>query len=615
MKLLIHANAPTIPTGYGVQCRYLADRLADAGHEVAISCTYGHQGPIGTWVSPRGHAIRLYPAGYEVNGNDVLHNHAEHFFEGDLKGGWIITLLDVWCLVNPVLSEFNIIAWTPVDHEPTPPGVLSFFKRTGAQPVAMSRFGEYQLRSSGLLPGFIPLAVDLEAYKPTPTIETTGGDLSGREVYGLPDDAFVVGMVAMNKGWSPPRKGFNEAFWSFAEFRRRHPEAVLFMHTEQFGAAEGVNLEELAANCGIPEEAIVFSNQYAYRLGLPPEAMAAAYTAMDVLFAPSLGEGFGVPMIEAQACGTPVIASRFSAQIELVGPGWLVEGQPWFDQAQHSNYQVASITSCVEALEDAYAAKAEGSLGDIGIECIANASQYDVNRIFDTMWLPFIESLEPEPVEPKELMTNVDVLVPAIRPENKKRLLDSFNRTKPKKGVHIHHGDPDKTYAENVNELVSKSMADWVLVVGDDVEFTDGWFEAAQAVSTMGDVIGTNDSEPGRVRNPNVAAGRHADHFFVRRSYIDDEGASLEGPGILAPECYGHWYVDREIIELAKARRVYVHAPECRIIHHHPGYDPENADRPEWRHGTGFYEEAWKRGEADQNTFMKRAPLIAGHRR
>ena len=39
MRILVHANAPSIPTGYGVQCKYLVDRLAEAGHEVAVSCT------------------------------------------------------------------------------------------------------------------------------------------------------------------------------------------------------------------------------------------------------------------------------------------------------------------------------------------------------------------------------------------------------------------------------------------------------------------------------------------------------------------------------------------------------------------------------------------------
>ena len=49
MKFLIHSNAPTVATGYGVQTRLLADRLAADGHEVAVSCTFGHQAGISTW--------------------------------------------------------------------------------------------------------------------------------------------------------------------------------------------------------------------------------------------------------------------------------------------------------------------------------------------------------------------------------------------------------------------------------------------------------------------------------------------------------------------------------------------------------------------------------------
>jgi glycosyltransferase involved in cell wall biosynthesis len=72
----------------------------------------------------------------------------------------------------------------------------------------------------------------------------------------------------------------------------------------------------------------VWVDQYAYRLGAPAEVMAATYSAMDVLLAPSHGEGFCVPLIEAQACGTPVIATDFSAQPELVGAGWLAHHRP-----------------------------------------------------------------------------------------------------------------------------------------------------------------------------------------------------------------------------------------------------------------------------------------------
>ena len=217
MKFLIHSNGPTIATGYGVQTRQLADRLASDGHDVAISCTYGHQGPVSSWTSPSGHDVRLYPSGYETNSPDVIIGHAEHWFDGDPTTGWIILLIDTWCFERPQLMQtlrenFQVVSWCPVDHFPVPRGVLGFLQGSQAVPVAMSRFGAHQLVQAGLSPEYVPLSVDTKAYKPTPMIDIGDRTVNARQLYDLPLGAFVVGMVAMNKGWARDRKGFCEAF-------------------------------------------------------------------------------------------------------------------------------------------------------------------------------------------------------------------------------------------------------------------------------------------------------------------------------------------------------------------------------------------------------------------
>ena len=53
---------------------------------------------------------------------------------------------------------------------------------------------------------------------------------------------------------------------------------------------------------------MIFSDQYTYLLGWPEERMAQLYNAFDVLSLASSGEGFGIPLIEAQACGVPVVS-------------------------------------------------------------------------------------------------------------------------------------------------------------------------------------------------------------------------------------------------------------------------------------------------------------------
>ena len=62
-------------------------------------------------------------------------------------------------------------------------------------------------------------------------------------------------------------------------------------------------------------------------IGQPEKStLVEIYNAADVLVAPSLHEGFGITLLEAMACGTPVITSNVSAMPEVAGDaGILVE--------------------------------------------------------------------------------------------------------------------------------------------------------------------------------------------------------------------------------------------------------------------------------------------------
>lgn len=634
MKILTHGNAPFVNTGYGVQARHLLRRLHDDGHDVAHSCTFGLQGSNMPWSERK---IRMYMAGYETNGNDSIHNHAMHHFGGDEAGGWIIPILDVWCLnPNPRLKDFNVAAWTPVDHVPAPRDVVGFFhKNPEAIPIAMSRFGERELSNAGLDPVYIPLSVDTKVFKPTPTVTIDGQTVTGRELLGMsvggpiPDDAYLVGMVAMNKGWARDRKGFNEAFRAFGHFWLEHQNAVMYVHADWPGAAEGIDLRELAVHASIPEHAIRFVDQYAYRSGFSDEMMAAMYTSFDVLLAPSHGEGFCVPLIEAQACGTPVITSDFSTGPELVGDGWLVGGQLEWDPPNHASYICPYTLDVIRCLEESFRADRAA----MAPRAILKAAEYDVDLVFDRYWRPFLASLDaaPEVLEldrspiPAE-HDSVAVIVPAMRrPQNVGPLVESLRLTTPEANVYF-VCDPDDveeiaaveeaganlilsqrghTYATKANVGLDCTDEPWIFLCGDDVRFTAGWLGEARKLSDRFDVIGTNDTT-GPVKNPDVAAGRHSDHCLFRRSYLDVYGASLEGPGTLAAEAYQHWYVDKEQVELAKARAVFTPCLTAVVDHQHPGYD----GREDLRQGDSTYMLAVEHAEVDRKTWMERLPLI-----
>ena len=57
---------------------------------------------------------------------------------------------------------------------------------------------------------------------------------------------------------------------------------------------------------------------------VPDDALPLWYNAAELLLFPSVYEGFGLPMVEAMACGTPVIASNSSSIPEAVGEAGLL---------------------------------------------------------------------------------------------------------------------------------------------------------------------------------------------------------------------------------------------------------------------------------------------------
>jgi glycosyltransferase involved in cell wall biosynthesis len=118
-----------------------------------------------------------------------------------------------------------------------------------------------------------------------------------------------------------------------------------------------------------------------------------------VLCMPSFGEGFGIPLIEAQACGVPVITTDWTAMTELCGAGWLVDGERWYDATQGSFQKVPYVGEIVDALEASY--KHGAGLAE---RARAFALDYDVDSVFEKYWLPVLDAVTaPREIAPLRL--------------------------------------------------------------------------------------------------------------------------------------------------------------------------------------------------------------------
>lgn len=156
--------------------------------------------------------------------------------------------------------------------------------------------------------------------------------------------------------------------------------------------------------------------------------------------------------------------------------------------------------------------------------------------------------------------------------------------------------DERPTFAQKVNDVYRRTEAPWLLLVGDDVEFRDGWLEAALTVAreTEAKVIGTNDGGM-------QAKAEMSPHPFIARSYVDWLGASFDGPRSVAHEGYRHNYVDREILTVAQRRGMYAFARAAWIRHLHHGQGVSPVD--------STYEVGTRHLQADKALWLERERL------
>ena len=385
MKFTVISNAPWTPTGYGQQASLFAPRLNNAGHEVGIISTYGHQGTPINW-----NGVQVFGSSFHPYAMDVMYGHSKTF-----KADAVMTLIDLQVMDIPSLMGMKWIPWFPVDHVTIPPIIMHNVAQA-FHPITMSKHASGEMDRAGIDYSYIPCAIDTSVFYPRPMAES-------REALKFPLDKFIIGMVAMNKG-NPSRKAFHQNIAAFAALKQKYSDCVLYLHTlDGVRGYETENLLEFCKALGLKygyaftESAntadVIFADQYGLSLGYTSEMMAQIYSALDVHCGVTRGEGFGIPIVEAQACGCPVIVGDWTSMPELVFSGWKVErkdADPVFTPLNAFQF-VPRVSGIAEKLEAAY--KMRGNQ-DYRKRAADGAKAYDIEKVISKYWLPTLAKIE-----------------------------------------------------------------------------------------------------------------------------------------------------------------------------------------------------------------------------
>lgn len=376
LRIMLNSNAPWATSGYSNQVAEFLPYWVAAGYQVAMIDFYGLDG--GKIMID---GVLHYPKMNHLYGSDAMVHHAK-----DFKADVVFAFQDQWVLhPDDLKNTTRYIPIVPIDHDPAPPPVLEKLQ-LAYRIVTYSKFGHKELQRQGLHSTYIPHTVNTEIFKPMDKAER-------KRAAGIPEDVFICGMVGANKD-NPPRKAFQQVMDAFKEFCKIEQKAMLYIHTNP-DFPGGFPIKQYANFIGISDR-LIYPDPYQMSLNMDKNAMAHIYNTFDVLLMPSVSEGFGVPAIEAQACGIPVIVNNWTSMPELVinkKTGYVCEHNDPTYSHLGSYVATPSAKSIYNCLVDVRKADRD-KMAKAAREHVVK--EYDTKTICEKLWIPYLEKLENE---------------------------------------------------------------------------------------------------------------------------------------------------------------------------------------------------------------------------
>ena len=286
-------------------------------------------------------ALQRHPT---AGSHDLVHAH--YWLSGwvgrRVAERWGVPLVQTFHTLGVLKNEHL----APHDH-PEPPLRLVAEERVAraADRVLVLTCGEARLLHrtyglSGARLNVVPAGVDLDRFSP----KKPHGD-AATDPHGASDPNAAAAPLLLFVGRLQPLKGPDVAVRTLAAVRQQLPTARLRIIGGTSGSSDDAptspaGLRRLATELGVAEAVELVP-------AVDQVALARHYREADVLLVPSRSETFGLVALEAQACGTPVVAADVPGLQAVVGAGGTLV--PGHDPADHAAAVVAYLTDPARA--------------------------------------------------------------------------------------------------------------------------------------------------------------------------------------------------------------------------------------------------------------------------
>jgi len=344
-------------TGFARVTHSIGERLVDMGHDVHVLARM-HKGDY--WETN----LKLYPA--SMRDKSDYYGRSRIIEMLALEPDVVVSLGDPWeqlqlLFENPydaqrlLLQYRPLIGYLPIDGVGNPPSwdlLEKCMKR-----VAMTRWGQQAMPEAPV----VYHGVETETYYPVSSkrpITLSNGDVvtskrECKEKFGFSPNGFLVLRIDTNT----LRKDYSASWKALTPVIKRHKDIQVHFHCIKQQTNLGVNMEAMLGRDPDTKSHYFFPDLVTATTGWPTQDVVGLINAADVFLSTSRGEGFGLTIAEAAACGVPVIAQNVSAIPEIVGPGGvLVEPLTTITSTTGQDHWLADIPAFTEALEHLYLA-------------------------------------------------------------------------------------------------------------------------------------------------------------------------------------------------------------------------------------------------------------------
>ena len=287
--------------------------------------------------------IEKINGGYPISSfNDVI-----SYFKIDC----IITCMDVVTLINDDFFKIKSLTWYPNHFQPI--RMCDITKLQSFSHIISLCPTDTKLLNNSLNKkkvSYIPHIIDF--------------NISSEEIdkyklrikYNIPLDAFVILINAGNYEIQN-RKSFDTSIFAFEQFLSKRRNAFLYIHSfnvksfndkNNFISSTGnmFNIKDLISQTEIPENRVKINEDI-----LSDNEIIELMQFSDVLLQCSKSEGFGVPILEAQLAGLPVITTKFGAMDDYTFYGISVEPlQKMYEPTACGVWVVPNINGICNAL-------------------------------------------------------------------------------------------------------------------------------------------------------------------------------------------------------------------------------------------------------------------------